>query len=272
VTKYHHNRKTISKRLTNDTKWNDSKIATVWLDDQISAIVSQLHKMGVYDNTIIVLISDHNIEPGKATCYEAGVRAPLIIKWTNNNHAGERCNSFVQNIDIFPTIAEACGLSLPENIDGESFIPIINKETTEIREDMYFEIGLTRGIKTNDFKYIAFRYPKYLTNLMKERQASEAPNHLNATWGNQAYSAMRFYSSYWDPDQLFDLRNDPNEQNNLANNPEYASVLKEMKQKLMIYLKDFDHPFPLEDYEFMHTPQFDSLAFITQEKYKKIGD
>ena len=78
---------------------------------------------------------------------------------------------------------------------------------------------------------------------------------------------MQYYSGYFNADQLYDLEKDSYEQNNLAYNPDYIDILKKMKSRLKKYFKTFNHPFYLENIEFMETEKFKKMA----GKTKSIG-
>jgi arylsulfatase A len=259
---YQSSRKMIIELSTKKVKnWDDGAIGAVWLDDQIGALVKKLKDNGEYDNTIIFFISDNNNEPGKATCYEAGIHVPLFIKWNKSKNAGTKSQIPLQLVDVFPTILDACKISYDEKqFDGISLF-----NTKEQRNDLYFEMGLTRAIKWKNYKYLAFRLPDSEIIAMKEGKATEAPNQMGITWAQQTYIAMNFYPSYWDQDQLYDLEKDPYELNNLANDSTYSEVLTEMKIRLNKYLSTFDNPFSLDFQEYMASDDFMKLTKETEK-------
>lgn len=245
-----------------------ASVGMIWLDDQIAAVSKKLKEMGVYDDTIIIYHVDHNTEPGKSTCYDKGVRVPFILKWPNNFDQGTECNELCQNIDLAPTLFEACGISPPSDFqqDGESLIPLMKGQKAK-REELYFEMGFYRAVKTKKWKYIALRYPEKVIEKAKKGELSEIPNHLNMRMQGQPHISMRYFSSYFDADQLFDLENDPNEQKNLAEDPEYANVLEDMKKRLKKYTESMDHPFSVDDIDFYKTEEYKKLC----DETRKIG-
>jgi len=98
-------------------------------------------------------------------------------------------------------------------------------------------------------------------------ELKEAPNHINQRLQGQMNVAIECYPAYFDPDQLFDVEADPDEQHNLANDPAYADVLDSMKRRLQRYLDTFDHPFDLEVPAFMLSDRYRELC----DETRKIG-
>jgi hypothetical protein len=102
---------------------------------------------------------------------------------------------------------------------------------------------------------------------MAAGELDEAPNHINQRMQGQMNVAIEAYPHYFDPDQLFDIDADPDAQHNLADDPDYADVLNEMKGRLRRYLDTFKHPFDLEVPAFMTTQRYHDLC----EETRKIG-
>ncbi|GIW97356.1 MAG: iduronate-2-sulfatase [Pirellulaceae bacterium] len=103
-----------------------------YVDAQIGKVVAALNDLGIRDNTIIVLWSDHGWHLGdmgvwgKATNYEIATRVPLIV-WTPQMQArGVGTDALVELVDIFPTLCELAELPLPNHLEGHSFLPLLN--------------------------------------------------------------------------------------------------------------------------------------------------
>ena len=95
---------------------------------------------------------------------------------------------------------------------------------------------------------------------MKKGEFAFAPNYVNTPFNGQSIIAAIFYPSYYDADQLFDLQNDPYEQENLAPNRAYWDNMNELKQVLQEHLKEFNHPFPTESNSFVNSRDFEKLV------------
>jgi arylsulfatase A-like enzyme len=231
----------------------------LWMDDAFGAVMQRVQEMGVAENTIFVFSTDHGVDvtAGKFSCYQGGVRIPYTMKWTGRIEPCTRCDALLQNIDFIPTLLEAAGISIPDSlaIDGVSRWTQLTGAEDE-RENLYFEWGYSRSVRTRRWKYIAYRPTPEQLNKMRNGEVKQA---YNLSGQLRPQTAMRNYPHYFAPDQLYDLENDPDEQINLAADPDYAEQLAEMKALLSHYLDRFVHSFSLE-----------VDAFLTSEAYQRL--
>jgi arylsulfatase A-like enzyme len=230
-------------------------------DHLVGLVREKLDEKGLSDRTVIIFMADHNIEPGKATSFEKGIHVPLIVYWPGHS-PGSVTDALVQNLDIYPTILEAAGISPdPEYpLDGYSIFPVIEDPTRTVRNWVFSENGYTRSVSDGKLKYIALRYPGSLVEQMQNRAVDHAPSYVKA-WP-QAHSAiaMQFFPAYFDQDQLYDLESDPYEQENLYREMADSEKVNEMKIQLTGHLESFSHPFPLEPDPFMNSPAYRELT------------
>lgn len=205
-----------------------------YLDDGVGAILQKLEALGLADDTLVVLFSDHQT-PDKGTLYEAGVRTPALLRWPRHVRGGRACGELVQNLDLVPTVLEACGIAPPDDmrIDGQSLLPMLTGRRRAIHSALFFESGKTRAVCTDRWKYLALRYPKPPEKLQDRYHGSLAALQANV--------ALR-HPRYFDLDQLYDLRNDPEETANRAEaEPEKR---RELQARMRSWLATFgDHPF-----------------------------
>ncbi|MDA9660598.1 sulfatase-like hydrolase/transferase [Flavobacteriaceae bacterium] len=168
------------------------------VDDNIGKILNVMEETGHADNTIIIFTSDNGLAVGqhgllgKQNLYDHSVRVPLIISGPGIKN-GERTESLVYLNDVFPTVADIVGIEKPETIDGLSLLPILKDSKATVRESVYFSYkNFQRGVRTKNWKLI-----KYLVEGKKTTQ-------------------------------LFEIKKDPLEINNLANDPKYKKKVEEM--------------------------------------------
>ncbi|TKG93702.1 DUF4976 domain-containing protein [Puteibacter caeruleilacunae] len=179
-----------------------------YMDAQVGKVLKTLKEEGLEDNTIVIFTSDHGFHLGehsfwmKVSLKEESVRVPLIIKVPGKKAAV--CKSFVELLDLYPTVAELAGLKAPEAIQGKSLVKTLNKPSHKVR-DMAFAV--TQGGKTFLVRDENYAYIQY-----KE----------DASLGME----------------LFDMKKDPKQFTNLAHKKEYADVVKEYQEKLKAKLKE----------------------------------
>ena len=236
-------RDTIPKRLK--AAGYDAKGAhadALWLDDGINAIISKLEAMDELDNTIIFFFVDNGMG-AKGALYEGGAHVPAFV-WARNIKSGSRSEQLLSNTDFAPTIYELCGIptaSQPK-MDGKSFTPILKGKDEPVHDAIHLQIGSSRAIIKDGYKYIAWRvHPNRESNFEIPPKGEPQPlYHIASTRGGRGLEKKipKNYACYWDTDQLYDLEKDPNEQNNLANHPEYAQKLKILKKLLAEQLED----------------------------------
>ncbi|MEO0793884.1 MAG: sulfatase-like hydrolase/transferase [Verrucomicrobiota bacterium] len=254
--------------------------AATWLDDGIGAIMDKLDELGIAEDTLIVYFNDNGMEyHSKGTNYQGGIRTQIMAYWPGVIEPGARPQELVQNVDFGPTFFEIAGIEPPENmmLDGDSLMPIFRGESPDDwRKAVYSEIGLARAVSTADWSYVAFYVPPSLQRTKAERVADAKIYYQEmleeAPWMAEDYpfledapyfqlgmqpGGFRFErwqlkdpentpwaSSYFDQDQLFNLKDDPTENTNLAENPEYATQLKAMQELLVEYLDDLPGTYP----------------------------
>lgn len=229
------------------------------LDRQVGKLFETLQQLGIEENTIVIYMPDHNVEPGKATCYEKGFRVPLFVKWPGVTPPCSSASALVQGPDLFKTIAEIAGV--PEEKcstpDAHSFFSVLRDPAkTGTRDSIYYESGFARGIKVGDYKYIAYRPSAAVVEQMKSGKKSGAFNYLDRKKQGHSQVAMMHFPGYFDQDQLYDLGTDPFEQKNLAGDPAYAVVLADLKGKLQAKLDTFPIRVSLERIPYLDSAEF----------------
>jgi arylsulfatase A-like enzyme len=214
-----------------------------WLDDGVGAVLEKLDALGVADNTAVFFFSD-NGTPGKGVLYERGSHTAALLRWPRRIEPGAVCDRLVQNIDFVPTILDICGVEPPADVrlDGQSLIPMLTGAQTEWRDALFSEIGHTRAVSTERWRYIAVRYPPRVQKQIDDGTLGHPPYHMDSSLDLQK-RAMELWPHYSELDQLYDLEDDPQEQKNLAGDPGHADRLAEMKLRLDEWLKTFNRPF-----------------------------
>ncbi len=241
----------LAKRLVKDAGAKANSSWLTWLDLNVGEMRGKLEQLGQLENTIIVVTSDHGSwRHGKTTLYEGGVRVPLVIHWPRGIKAAGTCSSLVQNIDLTPTLLELAGVRPPSEFqcDGRSIAPLLRGDNNALHEDLFFELGFSRGVVTKQWKYIAVRYDERTqTQIEREKPfigwngVAQALPFLTRN-SHLGFHAAKYNPNYFESDQLYDLINDPREEKNVVD--EYPEKLAEMRARLRRYLRSFpDRPF-----------------------------
>ena len=233
----------------------------LWIDDGLGALVQELEKNGVLDNTIIIYFNDHG-QRSKGTIYEGGVHSEAFVWKKDSFPAGYEVKKLISNVDFAPTIFDFAGIEYDAKLyDGESFFESLNGTTKIERDSLYFELGFVRGVRSGDWKYISLNFPDTVKNMsLEERQRElddfnksqirrgkpvyntdplENFSHIRTIpgGGDAEHKSLNQYPGYYDKHQLYNLSQDPLEQNNLAEHPKYSAKLTDMKSKLVSYLE-----------------------------------
>lgn len=232
------------------------------LDSGVGMVLEELDKSGKRDNTLIIYLGDHGAQfsRGKLTCYEGGLRIPLLLNWPEFTKPGTICDKLVSTVDILPTVLEAVGLPPRESLPGQSLLPLAEgNESVPWRKYLFAE--RTAHHAGSFFPQRTFRDERYkiIVNLTPERLNPVAEAYRTHDGAILMYGttqeeidasppAVRQCYQRWrnpPPVELYDLANDPWEFHDLANDLKYSAV----KQRLLDELHRFrvEHNDPLLD-------------------------
>ena len=261
-TEFHPSREELRQRLIdNGFDITHHNVGLAMLDDHVQAVLKKLDELGKAENTLVIFMSDHGVEPGKASCYEVGVKVPMIARWPGVVEPGSEINQNTQIVDLLPTALDVAGSPLPENtVDGMSFLSALKGEGGKGRKYLYFENGYSRAVSDGTYKFMTLRYPERIIQDMKDGKHEYAPNHLDFPMQPNAQVAIIYHPHYFDQNQLYNYVEDYWEQNNLIDEPELQDKVAELKEELRRQVEKFDHPYPLEKQEYLETEKFKELT------------
>ncbi|MEQ8471845.1 MAG: sulfatase [Marinoscillum sp.] len=185
------------------------------VDESIGTVLDHLEKEGLMENTIVIYMGDNGFSFGehglidKRQAYEESMRVPMLAMGADLPK-GSKLSEVVQNVDVGPTVMDFAGLSTKENMDGNSFKPLLYDQEIAWRDTVYYEY-------------------------FWERPFPQTPTvHAVRT---SKYKFIR-YHGIWDINELYDIENDPNEMRNLIRNPEYDAVAKGLRDALFTWLDE----------------------------------
>jgi arylsulfatase A-like enzyme len=225
-------RSSIPERVSEEGLAVDGPACDVlWMDDGIGAVLSKLEELGSLDNTVVFYFDDHGVEDGKGSLYEGGIRSVSFVWSPRCVQGGRQSKVQVSNIDFAPTIMDLCSVAEKDRhgVDGKSFVSVLQGSEEEIHDYLFFEIGATRAVVKDGWKYLAFRLADTLP-----KHPSQPYTHLADRPGGRGSEgpAMKFYPNYYDPDQLYNVGEDPLERDNLYSGAAQKSRVQAMRNLL----------------------------------------
>lgn len=204
----------VERKLPGKLQWNDGlgdeecrqailayQACISLVDAQVGRLLEALDEDGLLDSTVIVFWGDHGThltEHGrwrKVTLYEVANRIPLIVA-APGRRQGARCGRLVETVDIYPTLAQLCGLDEPEGVEGISFAPLLDNPQRAWKKAAFSQIPRGKRVRDERFAYWELK------------------------WRGKLRTA------------LFDVESDPVEWNNLAGKAEYADTVRRLGEVL----------------------------------------
>lgn len=176
-----------------------------FIDAQVGRLLDELDRLGIADDTIIVLWGDHGWQLGehgfwcKHTNFEVATRTPLLV--VAPGMPGERvCRRMVEYVDIYPTVCDLAGVPLPTHLHGKSLRPLLTDVDAKFKDAVFTRHGGGEAVRTSEYRYM-------------EMRTKNGAGQLQGVG-------------------LFDLRKDPAENHDVSNDPAYADVRKRLRKML----------------------------------------
>lgn len=214
------------------------------MDITTGKIFQQLQEDGLMDNTIIIFFSDHGTGTPrhKRWLYDSGIKVPLIVKAPAvyqhllRGEPGTVNDELVCFIDLAPTVLNLAEIEVPENMQGRAFLGNNLKPERmyayAARDRMDERYDMQRAVRSKNFKYIRY-YEAYkpFTQYMNTPEQGEIMQAIREAQVNKTMpeAGAHIIASHKPDEELFDLKKDPYELNNLANDPNYQEQLLEMR-------------------------------------------
>lgn len=212
-------------------------------DYYIGKVREELENEGVLDNTVIIVMADNGrpFPRCKTRVYDSGMKTPFIVFWPGGiRNKGCKVDGLISAIDIAPTILDLAGIDPSNDYQGESFLPMIKNPATDIRTAIFSEHNWhdyeahERMIRTKDYLYVLNARPNLTNCGPADSKSSPTQRALNQVRdeGKLTPAQADVFITPRPAEELFDLRNDPEQFLNLASIPEYQEKLKEMRHRL----------------------------------------
>jgi N-sulfoglucosamine sulfohydrolase len=220
------------------------------LDQGVGALMAELERAGKRDDTLVVFTSDNGMPfPGaKTNLYDAAIRLPLIVR-VPGKRGGVVSRGMASWIDVAPTVLEYADAPPPKNLPGRSLLPIVEQENPDgwdavFASHVMHEITMyypMRAVRTRTHKLVwnlAHQLPYPIAGDLEKSPSWLACKRLGTTVGGRTLDQYLHRPAY----ELFDLEKDPHEMKNVADDPAYAEVLKDLKSRLTARLNETNDP------------------------------
>jgi iduronate 2-sulfatase len=217
-----HARHHLDEKLTREA--TQAYLASItFMDQQVGKLLDALDRLNLRDNTVVVFLSDHGYHVGehgglwmKQSLFEPSARVPMIISAPGMKSAGKGTTQIVELIDLYPTLADLCGLKTPENLPGKSLKPQLDDVSAPSKGFALTQVRRAGG------------------------GGGKAKGQGKAGGGGvfHGYSLRtdRFRYTEWDGGakgvELYDHQNDPQEFDNLANDPKFKDEVARLSKQL----------------------------------------
>jgi arylsulfatase A-like enzyme len=245
------------------------------MDAATGRVLGELETRNLLDETLVVYTSDNGwqMPRGLANCYDTGTRVPLAIRWGNRLQAGRRAAEFISLTDFAPTVLEAAGIKAPPEMTGRSFLDVVlGKPAAAQRDHVFIERERHANVRQGDLSYpirgIRTRDFLLLLNLRPERWPAGDPvghvavgdyGDVDGSWAKafileraEQPEMKRFYQLHFAKrpvEELYDLRKDPAQLENVAGRPEYAAAQRELRGRVERWMRETADPRVNPDYD-----------------------
>jgi arylsulfatase A-like enzyme len=199
------------------------------VDHNVGRILNVLDRNGITDNTIVVFMSDHGDMFGqhghfcgiKRAPFRGSMQVPFIVRYPERFKAGKTVSSLIDvAVDSMPTLLDICGIEVPDEVQGNSYLPLLEGTSETTRDAVMYEIMKQTKGGSGDYVPVperGIRTQKWLYVRKPDR-----------------------------PKFLFDLEKDPDEMNNLINNEKYKTVMEEFDKVIEKHMKETGDDWDLE--------------------------
>jgi uncharacterized sulfatase len=232
------------------------------MDKQVAAILAQLDEDGLADSTIVFFWGDHGrgLPRSKRWPYDSGTRVPLIVRWPGTIKPGTVVEDIVTLMDLGPSVMKTAGLEPPEHMQAQAFLGEVGLNSPGLKKREYAfahrdrmdeTYDMIRSARDEQFRYVRnFQhkkpYAQYI-DYMEQMPTMRELRSLNKE-GKLSGPSSLFFQPEKPKHELYDTLADPDEVENLADDPQYKDVVKRMKKAVDDWMED------IEDLGFLPEP------------------
>lgn len=193
-----------------------------YVDALFGQLVDHMKKLGIYENTIIIVWGDHGWKLGdhnswgKMTNFNIDLHVPLMIRYPNQEQRGVRTNALVELVDMFPSLCELAGVEIPDYMQGTSFVPLLKDPDRPWKKAAFSQFHRRPRVSADGGRYMGYSIntPEY--------------HYIEwYTWDHQQGERGDFKQA-----ELYDRQNDPSERVNIAGKAGNETIVKRLSAAL----------------------------------------
>ncbi|MBI2942361.1 MAG: sulfatase-like hydrolase/transferase, partial [Chloroflexi bacterium] len=215
--------------------------AVRYVDAAIGRVLAALQSAGLEENTLVLFTTDHGVALPRAKCavYDPGLATALILRlpardWTS----GRRFAEPISNVDVFPTLLDLVGLPVNPRVQGRSFLPLLDGREYRPRDCVFGE--MTYHDHYDPRRCIRTRTHKLIVNFAAARSFMDPTQSWRPRTAPAVPAAPEL--EYHPVVELYDLVADPNEWHDVAEQPGYAAIRRELLTRLHDWMRATDDP------------------------------
>jgi len=212
------------------------------VDECIGNIEKMLEETNLKDNTLFIYTTDHGEAYPRAKCtlYDPGIKTLLLMSYPNSNIIGKNLvyDQLISNLDLSPTILDLVSDKIPKKIQGKSFLPLLKGEIDKFRNEIFSEKSFHE--KYDPIRSIRTEHYKYIMNFDPPNNSYQIPGDMRQDKIGKYF--LKLNNESRSKEELYDLKNDPNEFSNLAENSNYNDIRKDLKSRLFNWMEKTDDP------------------------------
>ncbi len=233
------------------------------LDDTVGALLAAVEELGLRESTLVVFLSDNGMPfPfAKASCYQNGVRTPLVFRWPGTIQAGTvRSDVVVSAVDLLPTLVDLAGGEIPMGLDGRSLAPLVGAGIEGLEpvqsaggwDHAFVQFGRTsngtaypmRAVQGRRFGYVFNAWSDGVKELVRAEHKANGSYQamLEAAAEDPEVAERVAFLKYRTVEELYDYEADPHALRNLIDDPAHAETRNRLRAELEAWMERTDDP------------------------------
>ena len=193
-----------------------------YVDALLGDLLEHMKKIGLYENTIIVVWGDHGWKLGdhnswgKMTNYNIDLKVPVIVRYPNQPNRGGETYQFTELVDLFPSICDLAGVKIPDYMQGTSFVPLIKEPSRPWKKAAFSQFHRRPKVSADGQRYMGY--------------SINTKNYHYIEW--YSWDHTKGERGAFKGAELFHTAKDPNETINLVNDEGYEQVITQLSKQL----------------------------------------